>query len=252
MELTRAPQSWKTEFARRAAWERADRERFHDEQRKKQKQEQEQNRIEEQAELMLLGTVLASETKIETFTVRLDQYDTATVGALMENSRLLEQVRERIDEMLLDAHVLPDGRRVFRTRDGKQVFDEHGQEVDAETVHPDTIDPRRPFWETFKAELDERERLLQERTQLHDYQDRLDQARERVRQGNITERDLDDLGADLDQAMPASVRRALDRQAGKEPAVDRDSPQSSSPSLSEGDIEPVERRASRASLIPPI
>lgn len=172
--------------------------------------------------MMLLGAVLASEPQITAFKVRLDTYDAATVEALQQNEQLLVQVRERIDAMLFEAHVLPDGRRVFRTRDGKQVFDEHGQEIEPEIVDPRQIDPRRPFWEDYRDEVATEARLRAEREQLHQYQDRLDQAREQVREGSITERELDDLGADLDQAMPASVRRVLDRQAGKEPASKRD------------------------------
>ena len=120
------------------------------------------------------------------FRVELDLYDTATIAALDQNRIALEQVQERLDDLLDRAHVLEDGRRVFKTEDGTQVFDEFGLEVDASLIGSDDIADTRPTWETYKVHFDEEARLRQEQTELLAYQDRLDMARERLDSGEIT------------------------------------------------------------------
>lgn len=71
---------------------------------------------------------MTSEDRIEQFTVTLDTYDHAIVIALMENQEALDSVNDQIDRLLDRAHVMADGRRVFKAEDGTQVFDEFGQE----------------------------------------------------------------------------------------------------------------------------
>ena len=73
--------------------------------------------------------ILATEIQIEKFNIKLDQYDEATVKALMDNQIALDNVRVNIELMLDNAYVMEDGRRVFKTENGSQVFDEQGVEV---------------------------------------------------------------------------------------------------------------------------
>lgn len=108
------------------------------------------------------------------------------------------------------AHVLPDGRRVFKTIDGQKVFDEHGQELSPDTMDPNGIDDRRPRWEAFKAGLDERAALTHERRQILEYQEKLDETRERLDRGGLTENDLSSMKDELMLAAPERVRRKLD------------------------------------------
>lgn len=235
------PRSWKEQF-RLAAQDRAEdlrwRERMaqstaRQQERRAVQAETEKRKAEHRAALM---QVFAPPERIEAFTRKLDRYDTATVEALMENRIVLDKVRERVDELLTKAHVLPDGRRVFKTHDGTRVFDEHGAELRADVVHPDAIDDRKPTWETFKATHDEKLRLELERRELLDYQSRLDDARERVGKDRITEKALDDLGADLDKEMPDAIRRRVVRDKPDPSAeADRASPSSPTPASARED-----------------
>ncbi|MEL6933399.1 MAG: hypothetical protein AAFO17_09940 [Pseudomonadota bacterium] len=77
-----------------------------------------------------------------------------TVEALISNQEALDAVKERIDVILMRAHALEDGRRVFKTEDGTQVFDQFGEEVGPEVIAPEDIDDSAPRWEDFKAEED--------------------------------------------------------------------------------------------------
>jgi len=138
--------------------------------------------------------------------IKLNSYDEATVIALMENQELMDAVNARIDALLAQAYVMDDGRRVFRTEDGEQVFDEFGGEVSAEELNPDLIDPSYPTWEAFSAEVDQRQELTQQRTEILEFQEKVDAAHGQIAAGDLSESDLDALDADLLDAMPLTVR----------------------------------------------
>ncbi|MCB1392913.1 MAG: hypothetical protein KDJ71_06815 [Nitrobacter sp.] len=209
------PRSWKEEFALAAAMRREDilfrekLERF--EKQRQQRREGERERAEQQTAEILdtIEIVLATREAVAEFRVQLDEYDTATVGALIENQEAIDAVRARIDAMLEEAHVLPDGRRVFKTKDGTRVFDEYGKEVATKIVDPDAIDERHPTWEAFKAETDAKAKLEEDRQQLFEYQAKLDEARERLDKGEITKDELEELKSGLAEDMPDAAREKL-------------------------------------------
>ena len=166
-----------------------------------------EEREEDSATALSAAATLASEIQIREFKVKVDAYDSATVTALMENQELLDAVNKRLEAMLARAHVLEDGRRVFRTEDGTQVFDEHGLEVTAEEINPDSILPDAPTWEVFSAGLEEQSRLQAERTEIIEFQEKVDATRERVDAGQITEAEVEELNADLLESMPDTIKR---------------------------------------------
>jgi len=149
---------------------------------------------------------MASPIKIKKFEIKLDGYDEAIVTALMENQELLDAVRDDIAAMLAQAYVMEDGRRVFKTEDGAQVFDEFGIEVQADEVDPLQIDDSLPSWEEFSAKNDLEQSLEAERAQIFEFQEKVDNAREQIAEDEISEADLEALDADLLEAMPPAVR----------------------------------------------
>ena len=175
-----------------------------DDKRKKVKAEKEEREEQEQLEVLV-----ATSTEMAAFEERLDEYDTQTVHALMENGEALDRVRHELEHMLDTAYRLPDGRRVFRTEDGRRVFDEHGAEVPAKVVVPGAIPAQLPTWEAFKAQKDEEARLQTERGDLLTFQAKVDDVRDRVSKGDISKSELDALDADLQASAPPSVRQKL-------------------------------------------
>ena len=159
------------------------------------------------ADLADLGMMMVSASEIAIFRSQLDTYDTATIIALQENERALAEAQERLDAILLKAHVLPDGRRVFKTEDGTRVFDEFGSEVAGSVISPDEIADHRPRYEVFRSALDHKNDVVEERQDLIRYQGKLDNARERLDQGDITRGEYDRLQDDLKTSMPEAVRR---------------------------------------------
>lgn len=221
------PRSWKEEFAQAALNRREDirhRERLAlaDAQARARTAEAVSQQKRRELEAAALQSALAPLPRAAEFRTRLDTYDAKTVEALIENQQAIDAIRGQIDDMLGKAHVLPDGRRVFKTTDGQKVFDEHGQELSSELIDPRHIDDKKPKWEAFKEVTLERARLAQEREQLLDYQAKLDQTRERLDKSEITNGDLDELERTLKDDMPDPIRRKVGMKEA-EPGNDFDS-----------------------------
>lgn len=201
-------------FARYAAISRELREKLRDEadrakflDQQKERHDDEKKQLEEREfESFIQAVVLATEPRLAAFTVKLDRYDAATVEALMQNEQELREVRERIGTMLKQAYQLPDGRRVFKTLDGKRVFDENGHEISAEEVRPGEISDGQPRFETYWEERQREKVLVQERDDLHDFQRKLDAARDETGKPDLTKDELDALEKDIDAATPQRVR----------------------------------------------
>ncbi|WP_306261321.1 hypothetical protein [Pararhizobium sp. IMCC21322] len=150
-------------------------------------------------------TVMATQIQIEAFEAKLDSYDEATVIALMENQAAMDLITARINDLLARAHVMEDGRRVFKTEDGAQVFDEFGQEVSPEELDSDLIDATHPTWESFSALDEQRTQLSQEQQELFEFQEKVDAARVEASEEGLTEKRLEELDAELLDAMPPEV-----------------------------------------------
>jgi hypothetical protein len=171
-----------------------------------QRREEHADKLDDAASALSSAVAIASDVQIKEFKVKLDTYDGATVQALMENQELLDAVRSRLDAMLSQAHVLEDGRRVFKTEDGTQVFDEHGAEVGQDEIDPMMIGDDRPTWEAYSEGIEQEAALTAERTQILKFQEETDSARERVDGGEISEAELAELDAELLEMMPDAVR----------------------------------------------
>ncbi|WP_171173706.1 hypothetical protein [Ruegeria sp. HKCCD8929] len=162
--------------------------------------------MEDNAAAFAAGMTMATQMEIEQFEIRLSSYEEATVVALLENQERLDAVNVRLLAMLDQAYVMDDGRRVFRTMDGLQVFDEFGQEVSHDEIDPAMISDEHPFWEDYQPAFAEQQALMNERDELLAFQERLDEAREEIADGEISKAELEDLDAELADMMPPSVR----------------------------------------------
>lgn len=157
----------------------------------------------------LAVALLATPAEIEAFQAELDVYDEATVKALMENERQLDEVEKELDSMLAEAHVLEDGRRVFKTEDGTKIYDEFGLQVERNDIDPDSIANHKPKWEPYKSVRHHEKALRIERQSILEFQDKLDYARERSEEKGFTKQERDDFKSDLENAVPDSVTRHL-------------------------------------------
>lgn len=199
------------EFAR-SAEKRREEVRFHrDAERRREAKEVKDRAQDIETDLgdIALGAILATDTQIAEFAVHLDTYDEATVKALLQNEQWLDVAREKLEALRGKGHLLPDGRRVFKTQSGFQVFDEFGVELDASIIHPNEIPDTNPRWEEFVEARNNVLRLEAERTEILDFQQRTDEARERLDGDGLTADDLDEMKDALEADMPLSVREQM-------------------------------------------
>jgi len=193
---------------RRSEWQRL--RRHHFQRQKEQKRKEEKELAEEDFEALTSAIAVASNIEITQFHAKLDKYDTAIVTALMENQEKLDLINLKISEMLEKAYVLEDGRRVFKTQDGTQVFDEHGAELLNEDFDPNLISDSKPTWEEYSSAVEVRDSLNQERTEILEYQQKVDEARVKSAEEEFTVQELEVLDMELLEAMPVSVAKQTD------------------------------------------
>lgn len=177
----------------------------------KSKQDREQRRevsdkLDEEITTFATSVIMATDIEITQFKLKLDSYDEATVAALMENQEQLDAVHAEVESMLLQAYVIEDGRRVFKTEDGTQVFDEFGTEIGPKELDFELIASDRPTWEAFSAGKELEAELKNEREQMHTFQEKVDATREEIADGDAPKSELDKLDAELEALMPPSVK----------------------------------------------
>jgi len=109
---------------------------------------------------------------------------------------------------------MEDGHRVFLTEDQTQAFDENGTEVTRDEFDFGLVPKNSPTWKTIMRARSEKDTLLAdykaanvEREQILEFQEKVDAARERVADGKMSNDELDDLGGELSEATPASVKK---------------------------------------------
>jgi len=216
-------QSRHTEWLRRRQW-------FIKARRDNARQEAIADKLEDEVLSLAAEATMATEILIEEFKFKLDTYDEAIdtydeaiVISLMENqdrldeiSRRLSEVEMRIQDMLNRAYVMEDGRRVFLTEDQTQAFDESRTEVTSDEFDFGLVPKSNPTWETVMKARSEKDTLLEdykaanmERENILEFQEKVDAARERVADGEISKDELDDLDAELSEATPASVKKQV-------------------------------------------
>lgn len=189
--------------ANQRAYERALRQHHREQEERREKRA---DAVEADADFIDLASVAITTEQAEVFQAELDIYQAATVEALLENEKALELVDDKLELLMRKAHVLEDGRRVFKTEDGLRVFDEDGNELGKEIIDPDDIADDRPRWETIEGILDQREALQSEREQLFDFQERLDSAQERLDSGEMTQKEFDRIREDLTSSAPEVIK----------------------------------------------
>ena len=231
-------------FNRAAARER----RFLEQEQVRDRERRRKEGAEKDGEDDLFALAAVSiEEQVRRLSSRIDRYETATVAALQRNERELADARARLTALLENAHVLPDGRRVFRTEDGSRVYDEHGNELSEEEIDPASIPDGRTTWEAFQNVIEERDHLLQERQDLLEYQERLDEARGDLEDGELSGEELDDIEAELEALMPEAVRGEL-HAAGRDREWQAGRPERADA----GSGPPQHGQASGASSAPPV
>lgn len=176
---------------------------------REQEKELREERAEQNVGDLAASIVIADPIEVEAFRADLDTYDVATIEAIMENREILERLYRERDILLERAYQLEDGTRVFKSEDGVRVFDEYGDLVSPIRVDPDQIADHYPSAESYLEQL----RLIEQHEaidqNLADYQTQLDEERERLDSGELSQSEFEDLRSSIENNIPIEVRRKL-------------------------------------------
>jgi len=175
----------------------------------KEQKELKQEKAEDEFFDLVASAILADPIEVEAFRADLDTYDALTVEAIMENREILEQLYLERDAALDNAHLLEDGTHVFKSEDGVRVFDKDGKQLAPDAIDPDLIDDRRTTHEEWQGITDQIKKHEIIDQKLLDYQERLDTARERLDDRELTQEEFDELKEGIEKDMPIEVRRKL-------------------------------------------
>ncbi|EFO32553.1 conserved hypothetical protein [Roseibium sp. TrichSKD4] len=177
--------------------------------RREQEKEVREERAEQNVGDLAASLVIADPIEVKSFRADLDTYDVATIEAIMENREILERLYRERDLLLERAYKQDDGTRVFKSEDGVRVFDDHGNLVSPDRVDPDEIADHYPCAESYLEQL----RLIEQHEAIDQnligYQTQLDDARDRLDSGELSQSEFDDLRSSIENNMPAEVRRKL-------------------------------------------
>ncbi|MBO6814511.1 MAG: hypothetical protein JJ891_06605 [Rhizobiaceae bacterium] len=207
------------------------------------KQEKEEKRAKQEQALddfvdLATGAILLDVVEIEAYKLELETYDIATIEAITENNEILEELYLERERLLNNAHILENGRRVFKTQDGKRVFDEQGNPISEDVVHPDEVPNHTTTYEELQSIADQIDKHKAIADGLAGYQLKLDEARERLDSGKLTQDEFDEIKDDLEQTMPIEVRHKLpgydsSKELNAKPEISTNAP---APTLSSTDM----------------
>jgi hypothetical protein len=200
------------------------------------------------------------EVKLDNYDAKLDVYDEAVTRALIEQLERMDVLKAAHSEILDNAYVLENGRRVFKSEDGTFVVDEFGANVEEDIVDPETIPAGYSSADVLLKSLSNLDEVQSEIDALHQAQSEIDVARERssnardlLKQGKVlaetegvTVGALNENESELDAAVPKSLSRlpvsALKLISGTEsataPAVEKSFASASKPIASSTIVNP--------------
>jgi len=181
-------------------------------------------KLEEQADEAFMdfasSVIMATEADIEAFEVKLDTYHEASTQALIDNQIEFEALQEqlllidaRLEGVWKHANTMDDGRRVFLNSERSQAYDEFGVEVSNEEYSYDNFAADHYPVDSFLDDLKERGKVHEamkdnrlERDKIHAFEEKIEEAHERIEEGDLSKEELDQMDADLLEAMPDSVK----------------------------------------------
>ena len=175
------------------------------------------------------------EAKLDNYDAKLDVYDEAVTRALIEQLERMDILKAAHSEILDNAYVLENGRRVFKSEDGTFVVDEFGANVEKDIVDPETIPEGFSSADVLLKSLFNLDEVQSEIDTLHQAQSEIDVARERSSNARklhkkskvlaetegVTVGALEEKESELDAAAPKSLPKlpasALKFLSGVEP-----------------------------------
>lgn len=143
----------------------------------------------------------------------------ATQIALSNARQEAQQAAEELREVQDRATTLPDGRRVYRD-EGGNVYTEDGNRLSPDQAAGIQWAEGATTWNEYLNARKRQQETAQNVEDIERYRDRIEALRQRLQSatpGNPSQEELERLESELDQGMPAVVRKERDRLMSERP-----------------------------------
>jgi hypothetical protein len=190
--------------------------------RENDRDERSADRKDDDEAAFMLEAWLASEEYRRTFEQLSNDIADARRAALRAYDRALkheEEARKALEEAQRNAIVLADGRRVYFTRDGKQLFTEDDRQITdsaslAEAHQNRATQPNATTYEDFKDRRDSHAQAQRNADQLRTALETLDDLERRIKSGRLSREELAQAQRekqDIVNSLPADAREEYER-----------------------------------------
>lgn len=149
---------------------------------------------------------LTMQQRVQQLQTRLDQLDRASLEALREADRRAEQAQKRLEEIQNAATADDQGRRVYRTEDGRTAYYHNGDELTREAQQRVNWKPDGPTWEAHRHAIVETEQAVQQRDEVLVFREHLKDHSKRLN-GDPSPDDIAAIERDLDNVPTAVAAR---------------------------------------------
>lgn len=184
----------------RILWQLRDQEDRNKKAQLNQKQETESDAVADYA------LSIISVEQSDQFQSEITVFQEATTEALIHQEKLIEKARIELQEVIDQAYILEDGRKAFKDREGLKVYDIDGNELGETIITADEIPDHHPRIEDLLERREQLQILEREQTEILEFQDKLDEARDRLDRGDLTQQEFKDLRDDIYDSAPQAVR----------------------------------------------
>lgn len=142
----------------------------------------------------------------------IERVDTAADRARRRLAQEYDAVTEQLDKLKSRAAEFPDGKKVFRARDGRLIA-ENGEDVTDRQESMKGLSPETSGWEEFRAAQDRLDEIRQQQREIDEYmQDVVEPFRQRMTDPGqpVTEEELREFHGNMKDGMPQALRAEYD------------------------------------------
>ncbi len=163
--------------------------------------------------LLFVDEMLSHEQRLQRLGKRLTELDRLSREALEEADLRVKRAKERLDDVHARANVTADGRRIYRTADGKRAFYENGVEATADEIAAVTWKKDGPTWEQRQDGARNWNEAVIQQDKARERVERIQEIKKQVESGQVTRDELEQLERETAN-MSAAMNDALGSRAG--------------------------------------
>ena len=174
---------------------------------------EEENEQQQTMRMIRQAFGISLEDRIEKLSHNLTIAETASYEALIEAQEVRDFAAQALKALQANAHVHPDGRRVYLSKDGSYAIDENLERLTDEQKTQVEWKPGAPTAEKYEDAFKNHDAAVKELKEIEQYRAKLDKIDERIENGNVTsDQELNELDIVMND-MPATIKTRMGQQS---------------------------------------